>query len=604
MPISPCTDAVIAPQGKRSSSTKPRSRRRKRDESPRVIISGKNAPKPTKIPALHNLSATHIDESRTSEARHSGRDGCDVTTNARSMRSNSPLLDAESLPEIIRPPCPSNQKNALDQEKKSKKSSRGRKNMKASRKQAVRAVKTLPSVEQLLQLPLRTPTSSPAAGDPDSDWSPSRPTGDNESVAISTPRSIPPRRSSPTAPARTQSAIDRSASSSPLIAPLRRSSMSVVKKETTEPLEQFRCERASIRPKSPSLSIFDSEIRRHKLEENGFVEQPESEHPLLGQVEAEKEIQAKRAHLDYIEAEKEAEAKKALWKKQEWRVKIKKHLKPLDQEKGQSTLSKGKRKAEFDDEDTDIRMRGRRQATELKVEDADDDGQNVTASKYPSMSFAHEGTEIESVPTPDIKPSSLQPKEINAQASTELISSAESCLSNDKILPNGFDVPSRSSKVTSKSLGVDIQAGQPSRIASGCSTGHGSGPRANQSSSERVGGSARQLHHRRGETRTLPGLQVWRKSYARREVVVPNRKEACVCDSLPDYFLQRRDHVSLASWGAGKAEFMAHVEQINQCPGHSSNLIKSCRRVLAEESRAASAASKVSSSMFCLRIQR
>ena len=75
------------------------------------------------------------------------------------------------------------------------------------------------------------------------------------------------------------------------------------------------------------------------------------------------------------------------------------------------------------------------------------------------------------------------------------------------------------------------------------------------------------------------------KPWCRREVEIPApTRGECKCSCLPAYFTQLAGREpSIVSFPGGKAEFLAHVGQISDCPGHSKALIDSCCSILARE---------------------
>lgn len=88
-------------------------------------------------------------------------------------------------------------------------------------------------------------------------------------------------------------------------------------------------------------------------------------------------------------------------------------------------------------------------------------------------------------------------------------------------------------------------------------------------------------------SRKAQASRPWEHSRAIREISMPIIVHECTCTSLPEYFTQPRlTEPTLSSWGAGKAEFLAHVGQISQCRGHRERLIKYCRLILELEARA------------------
>ncbi|KAL9619584.1 MAG: hypothetical protein Q9204_008284, partial [Flavoplaca sp. TL-2023a] len=60
----------------------------------------------------------------------------------------------------------------------------------------------------------------------------------------------------------------------------------------------------------------------------------------------------------------------------------------------------------------------------------------------------------------------------------------------------------------------------------------------------------------------------------------------CKCSCLPDYFRNPPSLIpSLKSWPAGKTEFLAHCQQIVNCPAHPDITRNNCRDVLSNERR-------------------
>ena len=87
--------------------------------------------------------------------------------------------------------------------------------------------------------------------------------------------------------------------------------------------------------------------------------------------------------------------------------------------------------------------------------------------------------------------------------------------------------------------------------------------------------------------RNTQSSRPWQNTRNRREITIPISPHPCTCGCLPGYF--KRDGLimpSLESFPAGKLEFMAHVEQISKCLGHSERLINGCRLVLELEKNA------------------
>lgn len=73
----------------------------------------------------------------------------------------------------------------------------------------------------------------------------------------------------------------------------------------------------------------------------------------------------------------------------------------------------------------------------------------------------------------------------------------------------------------------------------------------------------------------------------RREISMPVTVHECTCRSLPENFKgPQLLEPSLTSWGAGKAELLAHVGQISECRGHPERVINYCRLILEREGRA------------------
>ena len=60
----------------------------------------------------------------------------------------------------------------------------------------------------------------------------------------------------------------------------------------------------------------------------------------------------------------------------------------------------------------------------------------------------------------------------------------------------------------------------------------------------------------------------------------------CRCSCLPDYFRNPPSLIpSLKTWPAGKTEFLAHCQQIADCPAHPDIIRNSCRDILSNERR-------------------
>ena len=71
----------------------------------------------------------------------------------------------------------------------------------------------------------------------------------------------------------------------------------------------------------------------------------------------------------------------------------------------------------------------------------------------------------------------------------------------------------------------------------------------------------------------------------RREVeLAGSHPGRCKCKDLPNYFKQARLlEPSLADFGGGPAELLAHIRQIGDCKGHNQRLVDTCRLILNQE---------------------
>ena len=81
-----------------------------------------------------------------------------------------------------------------------------------------------------------------------------------------------------------------------------------------------------------------------------------------------------------------------------------------------------------------------------------------------------------------------------------------------------------------------------------------------------------------------PASRPWANSQYRREVELPNRSPACECSSLHSYFRKAwRFEPKLSTFPGCKAEFLAHVDQVANCPAHYAETREACRQILAKE---------------------
>ena len=121
------------------------------------------------------------------------------------------------------------------------------------------------------------------------------------------------------------------------------------------------------------------------------------------------------------------------------------------------------------------------------------------------------------------------------------------------------------------------------------STGGPSGASAGPSNTDRS------LGHRAwtnsGPVRIHKGLQSsvrrpWCHPFAKREVILPNKRPKCICISLHWYFHQTWvSKPQIAKFPGCKAEFLAHVAQIVKCPAHPSYVKLECQRILLEDNQ-------------------
>ena len=84
----------------------------------------------------------------------------------------------------------------------------------------------------------------------------------------------------------------------------------------------------------------------------------------------------------------------------------------------------------------------------------------------------------------------------------------------------------------------------------------------------------------------VPPNEDWPKSFERRELHLGSGGRTCSCSFLPDYFTRNPDDVPcLATWqatcGGGDRVFFKHVKQISCCRGsvHPPHVVDACRRI-------------------------
>ena len=78
----------------------------------------------------------------------------------------------------------------------------------------------------------------------------------------------------------------------------------------------------------------------------------------------------------------------------------------------------------------------------------------------------------------------------------------------------------------------------------------------------------------------------WATHLSRREVVMPNNRPQCRCDSLHSYFQKALFfEPKLNDFPGCKAEFLAHAEQVAKCEAHSKILRRGCQQILEKESQ-------------------
>ncbi len=78
----------------------------------------------------------------------------------------------------------------------------------------------------------------------------------------------------------------------------------------------------------------------------------------------------------------------------------------------------------------------------------------------------------------------------------------------------------------------------------------------------------------------------WAIRQTRREVVMPDNRPQCGCDSLHSYFQKALFfEPKLKDFPGCKAEFLAHAEQVAKCEAHSKILRRGCQQILEKENQ-------------------
>ena len=415
----------------------------------------------------------------------------------------------------------------------------------AIRKQAVRAVKVVPTIEhsETRSFTEDTPTPSTRA-ESDSNWSiASTHLGELDSgMSPPTPHGRDPRHPQSSVCARTRQRMTLSSSTRLHKTSSHESSGNAVKREDTASLE-----RSLIRPRSLSPSDYNREIREKKFQDEEVVELPPAEWAY------QRYVQIKQQN------KKEQRAMKKLWKELRRKQKCKQPVRGLegDEETSSPTPSKRKPTTDLKTNKTVKRQKKSHKRSNAEPLAGPQPIQNAaTRSAHPLMAPCRERN----------GQSALPGKQQNLMMNLDSLSEAI-------VSPTTNDVFSGEAKQgTAKgneTMSIQPKASdteKPKRNTSKVSIP--TGPRASQSRPNQISRS-------------------WQPAGGMREVElqVP-RPSICQCKRLPNYFKQPYLlEPSLADFGRGEAEFLLHVRQVSACEGHNQRLIDTCRFILVQEQK-------------------
>ena len=405
---------------------------------------------------------------------------------------------------------------------------------KASRQQAPREKKLMYSIEHSPQK--KTPSPTPLDDKKDGDYLPTA--AELAATILSTAQSTPSRRSP------RQDASTRRDTGS-LAFPKPRPKLSVL-----QPSSQAACAftftkmeslaatcnspgpEVGLEPKPPSPSLWSSQLRKERYQQNGVVELPKEVFEYLSSKKAKKRIDQQLAEKrkDMKEGKRKEKGKSA-------------EQRPINEtnepnQRDQSEMKAGKKRPGDDLEKKGPCKRQRLQESRKSTDDISES--KLKRVRSSSKAQGHRASVVKTEAPPDIAdvPS--------AKGTWATNHSTEGNNTMRSRPPLGLEVPEeRSGQFDDPAL-------------------------------------------RSREKQGVPPNEDWRKPFRRREVHLGEGR-TCSCKRLPEFFTKTPyDVPCLATWRAtcraGDREFFKHVKQISCCKGsvHPLYIINACRKMLEE----------------------
>ena len=319
----------------------------------------------------------------------------------------------------------------------------------------------------------------------------------------------------------------------------RQASIKVTKRESTGLSPLVARNGIIIVQTSPSPSIYNSDRRRRRLEENGFVQQPAVDY-------AEHRLAKARKEAALMEAIIEEGRRKRGEKAAEC---CRDHSRPQTFE--------GTRKRDSED---DLKASPKRQKISSLITTYGSSTNNDTVDD-PEVAFAAPSRDFQ-MGTQNTIEKRLEEKRKHMKIKVEQTA--------------GFKLADIES---SKATAVDDSEGSKTKL--------GVSSHIRDRALPPCGKPTLTSCAEHGYRRKAQSSRSWHNPEHRWELTMPIQSHPCTCQFLPGYFTRRDLSMpSLKSFPGGKLEFMTHVEQISNCHGHSDHLRNACRLILEREKNA------------------